>query len=187
MRTLKKRTESIVYADPKFADKIDSLEIKRCGTCWREWPAGQMIEEDGQDRCPECVEIRTPSFVAHTTAREQEYAAGRILRPQISKVPLKSTFPPTIVTMTDASGNQVSQSHKLNLRRNVASTLILNGRGFTATDSLSYSTGLSDSTAPVTTATQKTLSIIASLVAVPGDHYGLTLGGVSYPNCISVR
>jgi hypothetical protein len=146
-----------------------------------------MTEEDGQDRCPECVEIRTPSYVAHTMAREQEYAASRILRPQISKVPLASKFPPTIVAMTDGSGNPVSQSHRLKLSRNIAASLILSGRGFTSTDSYSYSTGLSDSSAPVTTATQKTLSIIASLIATPGDNYGLTFNGVLYPNCISVR
>lgn len=160
--------------------------VKRCGVCWREWSADQFTIEDGQERCPTCVDTRTAEYKADRQTQESEFAASREPKPQISQAPLASTFPGTIRQITDENGVRIYDSSKLSLIRNVAKTLLLLGRSFSATDTITGSTGITI-VVDARTATQTDLSITADLTMTPGDYYGITFNDVVFRNIFSVR
>jgi hypothetical protein len=170
---------------PSLEKRLESGLIKRCGVCWREWAAEEFTEEDGQERCPTCVDERTATWKAETQRTETEYAISREPEPQISKAPLKSTFPGSIRIIKDANGNRVYQSAPLNLIRTVAKTLVLYGRDFSATDTITGSTGLTI-TVSSRTATQTDLSVTAGGSMTPGNYH-LVFNDVYYHNLFSVR
>jgi len=144
-----------------------------------------MIEEDGQERCPQCVDTRTASYKAERESAEAEYAASREPKPQISQAPLASTFPGTIARLTNASGARVYEGAPLALVRNVATTLLLVGRSFSAVDTITASTGITVDVS-ARTATLTTLSLTAAGSMTPGSYH-LIFNNVYFHNVLSVR
>lgn len=176
------------YAEPDERRILETCEVRRCPVCDKEWEASVFVDEDGIKKCPRCVDERTASWKAETEARETEYAASRSeVRPQKldGSAPLEGTFPGTIRKLTDANGVLVYQSAPLSLTRSVAKTLLLLGRSFSSSDTISGSTGL---TIDVTTrtATQTDLSVTAGASMTPGG-YDLIFNDVYFTNVFRVR
>ncbi len=187
-----RKSERQVWRDdfPDIESQVESGFVKRCGVCWRIWSAGEFTVEDGargtEERCPTCVDKASPTRNAQIQAEEAEYAATRNPPPQQSIAPLKSTFPGTIVRMTDANGVKVYGSAPLRLIRNVAKTLLLVGRSFSATDTITASTGITVGlTAQIPALT--TLSITAGVGMTPTDHGSLVFNGETFKDIFSVR
>lgn len=175
---------------PSLEKKLESGLIKRCGVCWREWEASAFTVEEGAvgtpERCPVCVDERTSLQKLADQVQAQERAKASEPEPQQSNAPLRLTFPGTVREMTDSNGTQVKQSAPLALTRTVAKTLLLLGRDFSASDTISGSDGLTINV-DSRTATQTDLSITAASSMTPGNNYHLIFNSVYFHNVFSVR
>jgi hypothetical protein len=85
------------------------------------------------------------------------------------------------------SGNPINQSNPLVLvRSGSAVTLVIKGGDFASTDTFSYSTGITDDTAPALSGTtQWTLVLEASGAATPGLN-NLTFNDHTYRGIIRI-
>lgn len=183
--------------------KIASHRVKRCGTCTYEFPEEDMTIEDGQERCPMCVDLYTADWLAHeelhVAAVKEASAQQLVIPPQYSIRTLLESRPGTVTLITDASGNVVSQSAPLAMTRNVAKGLLIYGQYFTSACTVTYDTGITNNLAPVITPAVPggtpaimTLSIIAALGMTPGNYTltfndGVSTYGQPYVGILSVR
>ncbi len=181
---------------PDLEAITESGLVKRCGVCWRLWDAGAYTIEEGatgtEERCPSCVDERTAIQKAQTLIAETEYAASREPPPQISNAPLKSTFPGTIVRLTDTNGVRISESAPLRVIRAAiflqTINMLLVGRSFSASDTLvAKGSALLTCEVESTTATLTSVAVGADTLCPPGDRYGFTFNGIDFNNIISVR
>lgn len=193
MRYLKRRRLPAVFYDAAMQKGriLATARVKRCGTCTLEVPEADIIVEDGQERCPMCLDLLTAEWKAQEEAYVAAVKSNAIeclaMPPQISIRALNETEVGSVTAFTDSAGNDVWQSRPLSLRRGGAAvTALMKGRDFTATDTLSYSTGISDNSAPVVTSTLITLSLVASGVMAAGQ-YSLTFNGHTFRNVFAVR
>jgi hypothetical protein len=185
MITTKKRQPQTNLDRPSMERMLESAYVKRCPVCWRIWQADAITQEDGQDRCPSCVSNgRSETEKAETLSREAQFVATRILQPQISQAPLDSTFPGTIREITDENGTRVYQGAPLQIYRTVAKTLLLLGRDFSASDTITGASGLTI-TVSTRTATQTDLSITADVSMTPGE-YALIFNDVYFHNVLRI-
>jgi hypothetical protein len=178
---------------PRRHEKPDEREIlaegfkKRCPQCRVVWPASKMTEEDGIERCPNCVDVITSAVRA---AADEDFAA-KVERyqsePQISQAPLSIPIPPVVTEITDGGGVIVSGARPLRLRRTVPAALLLIGRNFVASDTISFPVGISSDSPLVRTPTLVTLSVVADVSMAPGDHYSLIFNGHIFRDVFSVR
>ena len=168
------------------ARRLAEVAQARCGQCWDRWPASMMTEEDGRQRCPDCVDITTAEWKAAVEAHDAARVAEKQTMPQISAAPLRESVP-HIRIMENVSGTRVNQSAPLVLvRSGAAKTLVIKGGGFASTDTFTYSTGISDSVAPsLSSTTQWTLTLAASGAATPGLNH-VTFNGHIYRNLLSI-
>jgi hypothetical protein len=164
----------------------ETTRIKRCGICLRLCPANDVELEDGVEKCPGCFSGRDAAFEAADEARAAKRVASWYPAPQRSNKPLSQTFPGTIRKITDENGVHVYSSAPLALVRGVAKTLLLLGRAFSASDTITGDTGLTISVTDRTTS-QTTLSVTADVSMTPSDHYGLTFNDVVFRSIFSVR
>lgn len=144
-----------------------------------------IVLEDNQERCPTCQDFDTIEYTSRTLAEETAYAASRVLLPQISQAPLDGTFPGSITSITDASGTRVYEASPLRLPRTVATGLLLNGRSFSSSDTITGNASLTISVSARTT-TLTTLSLTAAVGMTPGK-YGITFNDVDFNNILEVR
>ena len=188
MRTLRITRPLPDPANPDQALLRSGGALKRCGVCGRLWPAYAVLLEDEQELCPSCVDVRYPTFIAEATAAGAERVARMsVPRPQISQMPVLETSGPAVATITDSNGSAVTCATPLRMLRTVAATLLLTGIKFSASDVISYSTGISNASAIVRTATLTTLTLIADVSMTAGDHYHLTFNNIIYRDVFSVR
>ena len=181
----KRQPRPRVYAKPDRERILETAWVKLCGVCRREWQAEAISLEDGIEKCPNCLDGSRKADL-ETLARETAYAASREPKPQFSQAPLTTTFPGTIVRMTDADGNRVYQSTPLRLIKTVTKQLLLVGRDFSATDTITGATNLTIAVAS-RTAALTTLDLTAESALEAGDTYGITFNGVDFNNILSVR
>lgn len=174
-----------VSSEERIRQTLESGLVKNCPICRRNWPAESMLLEDGMERCPTCAGRKTQTFKAETIAEETAFAASREPGPQESQASLSKTFPGTVVKITDANGTKVYDAAPLRLIRNVATTLLLRGRSFSASDTITGPANLTISVS-ARTAVLTTLSITAGLTMTPGT-YSLTFNSVVFRNLFSVR
>lgn len=168
--------------------RLREVEQERCGLCWDLWPKSMMRDNDGVRRCPDCYEERDIYRINEIQQYDNDRRATRQMRPQMSLAPLQNYTPPYIGSMTTAAGVRVLGSAPLRLSRGGAAvTLLVNGGDFVSTDAFSYSTGISDSSAPALTgSTLWTLSLAAASNMTPGEWH-LTYNDHTYRNILSVR
>lgn len=190
MLTFKRKPLPLVNEKPDKDKRVESGLVKRCGVCWRIWDADAFTNEEGQvgteERCPQCVDTRTPLWKADTFAEETEYAVSREPEPQDSIAQLKSTFPGSITRITDSNATRVYDGAPFRLIKSVARTLLLTGRSFSSSDTITGSTGLTV-TVLLRSDTLTSLSITADSAMASGDHYSLTFNNVVFRNIFSVR
>lgn len=191
-RLLKRRTHIPIYYDARSQRPriIREARVKRCGTCTYEIPEGDIVREDGREVCPMCKDTLTAEWKARETsyvAGVREEAVRRLFQPpQVSIRPLQETIPSAVTSITNSAGVWLSQSTPLNLIRGVAATLLLNGVRFSSTDTITYSTGITDSSSPTRTSSLTTLSVVAD-PGMSAGSYSLTFNGHVYRNIFSVR
>lgn len=169
--------------------RIREHRVKRCGTCTYEVPASDVVLEDGAEHCPMCMDVMTSEWKANeldNVARIKGESAVLAYLPQLSIRSLNEVIPSAVTSITDSDGIWVTQTSPLAMFRGEAITLLLNGRRFASTDTITYSTGISDDSAISRTDTVTTLSIIADLGMGAGS-YSLTFNGHVYRNILSVR
>jgi hypothetical protein len=185
MRILRKRqSDNETYLPP---DVVLGAQ-ERCGLCWDIWPVGEMTDEDGRRRCPDCLfKDDTETAKMEIQARDSRRIAERQTRPQISRAPLDDSTPAHIRVMENASGTRVTQAAPLTIvRSGSAVQLVIKGGGFASTDTFSYSTGISDDTAPALSgSTQWTLTLAASGAATPGEN-NITFNNHTYRGILRI-
>jgi hypothetical protein len=166
MNIIRQRRQHQVDFDTTDQDLIESVAQERCPQCWDRRPVSVMVEEsDGIRRCPDCLVGRTEVDKARIQGEDAARIAARQTRPQVSRVPLRDTTPPHITVFETDSGSRVlPQSAPLVLARGgAAKTLVITGGGFASDDSFSYTSGITDNSAPsLSGSTEWTLSLVAS-------------------------
>lgn len=150
-------------------------------------PSSVMIEEDGNRRCPDCLAIRTDTRKAEIAIFDAARIASRPTRPQITRMNFSETVA-GVRTIEDTSGTVVKQAAPVSLTRGGAAVpLILRGAGFRSTDTFTYSSGITDNTAPVLTgSTVWTLSLLAAGGMAAGE-WNIALNGHTYRGILRVR
>lgn len=177
---------------PSEAARLSGGGMKRCGTCGFRWsdndPAGGVTEEDdGIERCQQCLEVRTAVYIADQESAIAAQIGSRPETPQISQATLEEPLLSALNSIEDSNGRVLSCGSPLLLFRNIPASVLLRGVRLAATDAISYTSGITDSVAPVITATMITLTVVASLSAIPGDHYHITFNDVTYRDVFQVR
>lgn len=190
MRIIRQRTPQVrsYRANDYDALRLNEVEQDRCGQCMDLWPASMLTEEDGYTRCPDCVEIRTEQVKRDIEANDARMIALKQTRPQINS---GGAFRQTI-TLTrrieDGSGTRVQpQSAPLVLvRGGAAVSLVIKGGGFSSADTFTYTSGITDDSAPsLSGTTQWTLSLVASGGMAAGFAH-LTFNNHTYRNIFMV-
>lgn len=193
MTIIRKRIQNPVdigTANAFDQQRIDSMRQERCwGSCRALWPASMITvrESDGMHLCPNDMEIGKVE-IAIMQAENAARAEGETPLP----------FPPTrmalespvgaVTSITTAAGLAITPTAPLQFQQGgAAKTVLLTGVRFSATDTLSYSAGFSDSVAPVVTSTLITLSLVVAGGTTAGDRYSLTFNGTTFRNIFSVR
>jgi hypothetical protein len=189
MRILRQRLQNPPHFESTHLDLIESVDQERCPQCWNRRPKAVIVmESDGVRRCPDCLVVRTEVDKARIAGHDAAQIAARQTRPQVSNAPLFDTTPAHIRIMEDASGNRVlQQSAPLVLSAGGAAvTLTITGGNFASTDTFTYSTGISDNSAP---SLSGTTVWTLSLVAAGGTSTGfknLTFNDHTYRNLLIV-
>jgi hypothetical protein len=186
-----RRVKERRFVNPNALDgrRITELKQERCGVCDGLYPASFMQWEDGRRRCSNCVDIRGTVALAEITAEAYQWIAeGSAVEAQEFPTHAASDDSPTgvVVSMLRASGTDVTQTSPLVLARGVNTTLALHGQGFSTSDTIAYSTGISDGAAVSRTATLTTLTLLADVGMTAGD-YNLTFNGTTYRGIFRVR
>lgn len=198
MRYLKRRLIEPQYYDARSTDerRLSSHRVKRCGTCTYEVPEADITVEDGAELCPMCVDTYTAEWKVNEESYVAEIKAESALRlvdpPQLSIRALTEGEPGVVTRITDSAGNYLSSTSPLRLVRTVATTVLMVGQRLTTSNTFTYSTGITDSVAPVYTAALITLTLVASGAVTTGP-YGITMAdGMTqtahvFPNILAVR
>lgn len=179
------------FISPNTLDRqrIREMRQERCGICDGLYPSSFMQWEDGRRRCDNCLAIRGTVELARIRAEAFRWIAedpGQTT-PEFPAHAASQDSPAGVVTsMTRASGSTVSQSSPLMLVRGVNGTLTCTGHGFSTSDTITYSTGISDGAAVSRTATVTTLTLLADGGMAAGD-YNLTFNGTTYRGILRVR
>lgn len=175
------------YVDPAAFNELRLKEVaqERCGLCWELWPVSVMVDDQGRRRCPNCVGATLETVIADDNLRVADHVRDRQTKPQITRAAFRETIP-WVRVMEDVGGNAVWAGAPLTLTRGGASkTLALRGGGFASTDTFSYSTGITATTALTGTATW-TLTLTAGVGATPGTG-NLIYNNHTYRGIFSVR
>lgn len=179
----RKRRETFPLVNPSRA-RLLSEEIERCGYCMRLWPKSDMLDEDGIRTCPNDRIITTETLKAETLEREAEKAELYVIQPNISQAVMRRTIPATVTELEDINGTRVYSGAPLVVRRSSSATLVLVGRGFSASDTITFSSGISASVSRTTTQTTLTLTIAANATIGVQD---VTFNGNTLRGVIQVR
>lgn len=189
MRIIRQRLQNPPHFETTDLDLIESVEQERCPQCWLRRPKSVMVEEsDGIRRCPDCLVVRTEADKARIQGHDAAQIAARQTRPQVSNAPLSDDTPAHIRIMENGSGVRVlPQSAPLVLSAGGAAvTLTITGGNFASDDSFSYSTGISDNSAPsLSGSTVWTLSLVAAGGTSTGFK-NLTFNDHTYRNLLIV-
>lgn len=168
--------------------RLREVKQERCPTCTERWASSMMkTEPDGIRRCPDCrLSPRTEPEKAAIDQHDAERIGQKQTKPQISQMPLRDSSPPWIRVMEDAGGVRLLQSAPLVLvRSGPTKQLLLRGGGFSASDTFTFSTGISASSSTLTGTTLWTLTLSASGAASPGLNH-MTYNGHTYRNIFNV-
>lgn len=189
LRARQQRPVNVGNSNVHDHKRIESGNQARCANCDQLWAFDDLTEKDGRWYCPNDYELNLRE-ANELLAESAEYAAGRPVRYLTIQTPIDGmTQSPAgaITSLTDASGNAVDQLHPLALHTGgSAVTLKLGGVSFTTADTISYTTGISDNSAPALTGTTLwTLSVHAT--GAVGDSYSLTFNGSTFRNIFRVR
>ena len=169
--------------------RIEEMRQERCGVCDGLYPSSFMQWEDGRRRCSNCVDIRGTVALAELTAEANAWIAeGQVSEAQEYPTHAATADSPSgvVTSMLDANGATISQSSKLLITRGVNKTLALHGQNFSTSDTISYSSGITDGAAVSRTATLTTLTLLADGGMTAGD-YNLTFNGTTYRGILRVR
>lgn len=183
-----RRIRPTYYTEDRWErQRLAEVEQERCGICMMLRPSSVMQTEDGNRRCPDCLAVRSEEVKARIAEADAQRIAQRQTRPQISQVPLRSAAVPHILKMENAGGTRITQSNPLVIvRSGSAVTLTITGGGFASTDTFTYSTGITDDSAPSLTGTTVwTLSLVASGAATPGNNH-LTFNDHTYRGILRI-
>lgn len=193
MRTIIERRHPPVDEDPAWYREriLADYKSKRCVVCRWQWPVSMFVIEDGIEKCPLCADHKTEDYkvaeLVKATRRAMRNAEKMAKRAnEISQFPLAEVIPGTVNTITRSDGTRISPRVPLAMQRNSAVTVLLNGTRFASTDTLTYPTGITDSSAVVRTTTLTTLTLVAALSMAPGD-YNLTFNNSVYRGIFRVR
>lgn len=199
MRILRKSLHLPQYYDAHAQDAriIASHRVIRCGVCTYEVPEADVVLEDGLQVCPLCQDVMTADWLAEEQKRVAEIKAESARRlvqpPQVSFRALEEKEVAAVTSITDATGNLLSQTTPLRVIRNTATTVLVNGQNLSSLVTFTYPTNMSNNSAPLVNSTKLiTLSIITTAGAATGA-YSLTINdGVStlghkYLNIFAVR
>lgn len=188
MNIIRRRQQNPVNYESTDLDLTRSVEQERCPQCWNRRPAAAMVtESDGIRRCPDCLVVRTEVDKARIQEHDAARIASRQTRPQVSQAQLNDDTPAHIRIFETAAGVRVTPSAPLTLvRSGSAVELVITGGDFASTDEFSYSTGISDNTAPALSGTTEwTLTLEASGAATPGPN-NLTFNNHTYRGLLVV-
>jgi hypothetical protein len=193
MRTIIDRRHPPIDEDPAWYREriLADYKSKRCVVCRFQWPVEMFVVEDGVEKCPLCADHKTEDYKVQQLVNATRRAAKNARKlaksaKEISQFPLAEVIPGTVNTITRSDGTRISPREPLAIERNTAVTVLLAGTRFASTDTLTYPTGITDSSAVVRTATLTTLTLIAALSMVPGD-YNLTFNNSVYRGIFRVR
>lgn len=179
---------SDLYVD----DRVASMQQATCAACGNDrWPLAMLREKDGRWYCPNDFDSMNNREAVERIAEDMAEGADRPVRwltIQPAMNMLDETPTGAVTSLYDSTARSVSQQQPLSLARGgAAKTLYLGGVAFTSSDTISYTTGITDSVAPVITSTLITLTLVASIGATPSDFYSLTFNGTTFRNIFSVR
>lgn len=193
MRTIRKRRiEPVDVGSSNVYDQRRIAEMKqaKCPTCDSLWPWSMLREKDGIWYCPNDYEINAREG-AEMLANDVARGAQRPTRWLTIQPPQNATTQSpvgAITSITTSGGVAITQRSRLYFRRGgPAQVVLLGGQRLSSSDTIAYSSGLSDSVAPVITETQITLTIIAAGGATPSDYYNLTFNGSAFRGIFGVR
>jgi hypothetical protein len=168
---------------------LSAPRVKRCGTCTFEVPEGDIVLEDGAERCPMCKDVLTAEWKSNEErdVAAVKSAAWRALYqpPQFSVRALQEARPGVVTAINDANGHAVYSSSPLTQRIGDApattppsafpdTVLTLVGQRFLATDVVTLPTGYSN-LHTVITSTAIELSIYPNTATV--GRYSLQFNG----------
>ena len=183
----------IDFAESFRSNDYDDLrheEVKqeRCGLCTELWPSSMMRDNDGLRRCPDCYDTRGIFRKNEIRQYDNDRIRRKQTRPQISRMTLDDGNIAFIRSMTNVSGTRVLPSSPLLLSRGGAAVaLTLTGGNFASSNTFTYSSGVSDNSAPSLTGTTVwTLSLVASGGMAAGEWH-LTFNSHTYRNILRVR
>lgn len=168
------------------------VEQERCGLCFDRRPKSAMRDQPGGGRrcVPECwVPYSEADVDAGVSALHQRLQTLSDAPPQQSIAPLREGQISYINSKTTAAGVEVVPGvSPLRLSRGGAAVqLIIDGGNFASTDTFSYSTGISDSVAPLLSGSSRwTLTLVASGGMVAGE-WNMTYNDHTYFKIFSVR
>lgn len=188
VRTRTQRPVWIGSANNHDTHRIESMYQARCANCDALWAWDQLTEKDGKWYCPNDYETNAREL-AERLAEDQKDGADKPVRYLTIQQPINAmTQSPAgvITSITDVNGAAVSAAAPLYLHTGgSAVTVKLGGQNFSSSDTISYTSGISDNSAPTVTATLITLSIKATGSA--GDFYSLIFNGTTFRNIFRVR
>ena len=165
-----------------------TAHIERCPACRELWDSGRMTDEDGIRKCPNDVDVTTETYKAAILEREAARADLYNIEPNISQAVMEPVIPATVTRVAiSATAPVIYNGNPLLLRRGVATSMILFGRGFTSTDTVGYSSAsITNDDPPVITSTTITLLMLADPGMTPGT-YSVTLNGNTLRGILQVR
>lgn len=189
LRARQQRPVNVGNSNVHDFHRIESMNQARCANCDELWAWDKLTEKDGRWYCPNDYELNQREL-SEMLAADQEIGAAKPVRYLTYQQPIDGmtdTPAGAVISLTDTNGNAVSQAKPLALHTGgSAVTLKLNGVSFSTADTISYTTGISDNSAPALTGTTLwTLSVKATGAA--GDTYSLTFNGSIFRNIFRVR
>lgn len=197
MRTiLQRRRQSRDVPHSAYEERrLREVMQERCaGPCALRWPSSMMVTEDGPGKpmgryCPDCADHWTTEQQATEDRRVSDLVAAHspLPQPSLGGRSLHEAAVPWVRKMETAAGVAVTQNAPLGLvRSGSAKQLIVTGGGFDASDDFEYSTGITDSVAPVLTGTTIwTLTLVAGVTASPGNNH-MAYNGHQYRGILRV-
>lgn len=188
VRARQQRPVWVGSANNHDTHRIESMYQARCANCDALWAWDQLTEKDGKWYCPNDYEINAREL-AEILAEDLQEGADKPVRYLTIQQPINAmtqTPAGVITSITDVNGVTVSAAAPLYLHTGGSAVPVkLGGQNFSSSDTISYTSGISDSSSPTITTMLITLSIHATGSA--GDRYSLTFNGTTFRNIFRVR
>jgi len=193
VRILAERKQFARNSNPNDYDlrRIREMRQERCqGGCNGLFPSSVMQWEDGRRKCPGCFEIRGTTELERIRAVAQAWIAEDVVKgqPWAPVRPAADSPSGTITKMQRADNSDVLFTSPLTLSKGGAAvTLLLTGARFSASDTFSYSTGITDNVAPALTGTTLWTLSLKAANTMAGGEYNLTFNGTTWRGIFRVR